>query len=153
MIQLYFVAERLNIGIGNWAQLQALFEGMGTQKETDEPGDSPVSNFPAYIIHWRERLDGDAVIYESRFESGEVSGAKFRQLLADEFGVDVQDIDQVNTQEDYSGVGTVVWTYSYNAIERFIVRRFGPGAVTWEQSRLECLGYLKANQALWEPVT
>lgn len=140
MIRLYFVAERLNIGSGNWDQLQALFEGMGTSE----------SKFPAYINHWRERLDGDAVIYESRFEPGEVSGAKFRQLLADEFGVDVQDIDQVITQEDYSGAGTVVWTYSYNAIERFIVRRFGPGAVTWEESRLECLGYLKAKQAEWE---
>ncbi len=150
MIQLYFVAERLNIGIGNWEQLKALFEGMGTQKDTGEPGDTPVSSFPAYINHWRERLDGDAAIYESQFEPGEVSGAKFRQLLADEFGVDVQDIDQVITQEDYSGIGTVVWTYSYGAVERFIVRRFGPGQVTWEESRQECLGYLKANQAEWE---
>ncbi len=139
MIQLYFVAERLNIGIGNWTQLQALFEGMGTSD----------SKFPAWNNHKRTRLDGDAVLYESRFEPGEVSGAKFRQLLADEFGVDVQDIDQVITQEDYAGVGTVVWTYSYNAVERFLVRRFGPGQVTWEQSRQECLRYLKANAVAW----
>ena len=149
MIRLYFVAERLNIGIGNWTQLKGIFEGMGTQKETGEPSDTPVSNFPAYINHWRERLDGDGVIYESRFEPGEVSGLKFRQLLADEFGVPLQDIDQVITQDDYAGIGTTVWTYSYNAIERFIVRRFGAGQVTWEESRLECLGYLKLYSAEW----
>ena len=145
----YFCCKRLNIGIGNWTQLKGIFEGMGTQKETDEPSDSPVSNFPAYINHWRERLDGDAVIYESQFEPGEVSGLKFRQLLADEFGVDIQDIDQEITQDDYAGYGTTVWTYSYGVLERFIVRRFGGGPATWEQSRLETLGYLKLYAAEW----
>ena len=143
MIQLYFVAERLATSSANWTQLQGIFEDMGTSG----------SKFPAWNNHKRARLDGDAVIYESQFEPGEVSGLKFRQLLADEFGVDIGDIDQVITQEDYAGIGTVVWTYSYNAVERFIVRRFGGGPATWEQSRLECLGYLKVNQAAWEPVT
>lgn len=136
----YFVAERLNIGAGNWAQLQALFEDMGTQD----------SRFPAFNNHKRTRLDGDAVIYESEFDPGEVSGLKFRQLLADEFGVPIGDIGQTITQNDYAGYSTTVWTYDYAAVDRFVVRRFGGGG-TWEESRQECLGYLSANQGEWEP--
>lgn len=142
MWQGYFVAERLNIGAGNWAQLQALFEDMSTLD----------SKFPAWNNHKRTRLDGDAVIYESQFDTDEVSGAAFRQLLADEFGVLVDDIDQQTSQDDYAGIGTTVWTYSYDAIERFIVRRFGKGG-TWGESRAECLGYLKANATEWEQET
>ena len=138
----YFVAERLNIGAGNWAQLQSLLENMGTLD----------SKFPAYNNHKRTRLDGDAVIYESEFEPGEISGAAFRQLLADEFGVPVEDIGQTISQDDYAGHGTIVWTYDYNALDRFIVRRFGGGGA-WEESRQECLGYLKANSAEWEQET
>jgi hypothetical protein len=134
----YYVSERLNISEANWDALIALFDAMGTSG----------SPFPAYNNHKRTRLDGDAVIYESQFNPGEVSGAAFRQMLADEFGVDVEDITQVITSDDYVGLGTTVWTYSYNAIERFIVRRFGGGS-TWRQSRLECLGYLAANSEAW----
>jgi len=135
----YFVAERVNIGAGNWAQLQAFFAGMGTSG----------TSFPAYNNHKRVRLDGDAVIYESRFDSAEVSGAAFRQALADEFGVDVNDIGQTITADDYAGYGTTVWTYDYGGLDRFVVRRFGAGG-TWEESRQECVGYLAANSAEWE---
>lgn len=135
----YFSAERLNIGAGNWTQLQALFEDMGTLD----------SKFPAWNNHKRTRLDGDAVIYESQFEPGEVSGLKFRQLLSEEFGVPIEDIDQQISQDDYAGIGTTVWAYSYDAIDRFIVRRFGRGG-PWPESRAECLGYLSANTSEWE---
>lgn len=142
MVHLYFVAERLNISALNWAQLIALFSAMGTE------GDP----FPAYNLHSRTRLDGDAIIYESQFSPGEVSGAAFRQMLADEFGVSVESVVQAITYDDYVGLGTTVWTYSYNAIERFIVRRFG-GGDGWDISRAECLGYLAANSEAWEGET
>ena len=137
-----FVAERLSISAANWAQLQALFEDMGTIG----------SKVPAINNHKRTRLDGDALIYESRFDPLEVTGAAFRQMLADEFGVPVGDIAQITTQDDYAGHGTIVWTYSYTAVDRFIVRRFGGGISGRMESLGECLGYLAVNQALWEPV-
>lgn len=134
----YFVCERLNIGASNWAKLQAIFEGMGTH-------DSPM---PAHNNHIRTRLDKDAVIYESTFDPTEVTGEAFKQLLADEFSVQVEDIEQTITSDSYAGLMTPVWTYSYNAIDRFIVRRFADGG-TWSESGNECRGYLAANAAQW----
>lgn len=136
----YFVVERETISAGNWDALRALFEAMGTLD----------SNFPAYNNHKRTRLDGDAVIYESNFNPGEVSIEEFKQLLADEFGVPVEEIGDVETSDDYAGHGTATWTFSYNLIDRFIVRRFGGGG-TWQESGDECRGYLKLYQAEWEP--
>lgn len=135
----YFVVERGTIGAGNWATLLALFEAMGTHD----------SRFPACNNHKRTRLDGDAVIYESAFDSAEISLSAFKQLLADEFGVPVEDIDSSTSQDDYAGYGTTAWDFLYNAVSCFIVRRFG-GAGVWQESRAETLGYLRLYQNEWE---
>lgn len=136
----YFVVERGTIGGGNWDTLRVLFEAMGTHDAT----------LPAYNNHRRTRLDEDAVIYESRFDTSEVSIAAFKQLLADEFGVDVNDIEHTIDSASYAGGSTTIWSFLYNAIERFSVGRFGAGGSTWQQSGDECRGYLAANRAEWE---
>jgi hypothetical protein len=139
----YFVVERLNIGAGNWASLQALFEAMGTH-------DSP---FPCFNNHRRARLDGDAVIYESKFDTEEVSIPAFKQLLADEFSVPVEDVLHTIGAEDYAGYGTTVWTFYYDEIvpgeDRFKVERFGGGG-SWQESRAEGAGYLILYADQWE---
>lgn len=139
-IHCYFVTERGTVSAGNWASLLALFDAMGTQG----------SPFPMYNNHKRARLDGDAVIYESNFDTTEVSVDAFKQMLADEFGVDIGDIDDIQSQDNYAGIGTVTWAFLYGAIERFVVRRFGGGGAAWEQSRVEAIGYLKLYQNEWE---
>lgn len=136
----YFVVERGTIGSGNWAALRALYEAMGASG----------SDFPAYNNHWRERLDGDAVIYESQFDTDEVSIPAFKQLLADEFEVPVENIEHTVDADDYAGYGTTVWEFLYNSVTRFTVRRFGGGG-TWAESGAECRGYIIANMAEWEP--
>jgi hypothetical protein len=138
-IHTYIVVERATIGSGNWVALRALFEAMGTHD----------SAFPAHNNHKRTRLDGEAVIYESAFDPAEVSLAAFKELLADEFGVDVEDIEHNTSAEDYAGYGTTVWEFLYNAVVRFTVRRFGGGG-TWAESRAEVLGYLALNGEAWE---
>jgi hypothetical protein len=135
----YFVVERGTIGSGNWAALQAVYEAMGTHDST----------MPAENNHKRARLDGDAVIYESSFDPTEVSIAQFKQLLADEFSLDVEDIEHTVGSDDYAGYGTTVWEFLYNDVARFTVRRFGGGG-TWAESRAEVLGYLSDNAASWE---
>lgn len=139
---IYFVAERQSISIGNWSALITLFEAMGTN-------DSPM---PAFNNHWRIRLDGDAVIYESKFDTSEVSLEAFKQLLADEFGVDVGDIESVISSADYAEIGTTVWQFKYNSVDRFKVERFGAGGATWQQSGDECRGYLAANRDEWDQI-
>lgn len=137
----YWVCERSTLGVNNRDALLALFDAMGTH-------DSP---FLMNNNHYRIRLDGDAKLYESNFDPAEVSITQFKQLLAGEFGVPVEDIDNVTTQDDYAGFGTTVWTFSYNSIDRCVMCRFGGGG-TWAESNAECLGYLKLYQAEWEPL-
>lgn len=139
----YFTVERLNIGAGNWSTLQGMFEGMG------EHG----SPFPCYNNHKRTRLDGDAVVYESRFDADEVSVAQFKELLAETFSVPVGDILHTTEQLDYAGHGTTRWTFYYDEItpgeDRFLVERFGQGG-TWQESGDECRGYLALYASEWE---
>lgn len=136
----YFVVERQTLGDSNWAALKAVFEAMGTAG----------SPFPAYNNHRRTRLDGDAVIYESQFDTSEVSIAAFKQLMADEFGVDVAEIQSNTGSTSYAGGSTTIWTFLYSDVARFVVERFGAGGSTWQQSGDECRGYLAANAAEWE---
>lgn len=139
----YFVVERQNIGSGNWETLQGLFENMGTHD----------SQFPMYNNHWRCRLDGDAVICESNFDTDEITVDAFKQLLADTFGVDVADIEDIQSVVLYGDYDTAVWVYSYpvGGDDRFTVRRFGRGG-EWVESQNECLGYLVLHETLWEPL-
>jgi hypothetical protein len=137
----YFVVERGAIGAGNWASLQWLYERMGTRG----------SSFPMWNNHQRARLDGDAMIYEFKFEPGEVSVASFKELLANEFSIPIEDIDHTQDVVSYSGsVDTMVWEFLYNDLVRFTVRRFGRGG-TWAESKTEALAYLQDDQAAWEP--
>lgn len=142
-IHTYFVVERLNIGVGNWNALIALFEVMGTDG----------SSMPAYNNHWRTRLDGNAVIYESLFDSEEISIPAFKQLLADEFGVAVEDVHHTLESVDYGGYITTVWIFYYDEIapgeDRFKVERFAPG-LSWTASGRECRGYLRQYADQWE---
>ncbi|MHC4621042.1 MAG: hypothetical protein ACYTEQ_25120 [Planctomycetota bacterium] len=139
----YFVVERQNIGSGNWASLRALFEMMGTHD----------SLIPAYNNHFRARLDGDAVIYESQFNPTEVTIDEFKQLLADEFSVPIGDIQDVQSVVSYTSVyETAVWEFFYSAVLRFTVRRFGRGGDRLV-SLAETHAYFAANLAAWESVT
>jgi len=140
----YFLVERLNIGAGNWAALVALYEAMGSHG----------TDFPAHNTHWRTRLDGNAVIYESLFDPDEVSIDSFKALLADTFGVPVENILHTTEAVDYAGNGTTRWTFYYDEIivgeDRFLVERFGGGG-TWQESGDEARAYIAANAGNWIP--
>jgi len=137
----YFLVLRQDISLQNWTDLQTLFEDMGTHD----------SVLPANNNHSRASLDGDAVIYESQFQTDEVSIPAFKQLLADTFDVDVADIEHEIGAEDYAGYGTVTWQFNYPIAgpNRFKVERFGGGGI-WESSRQETLAYLSDNILEWE---
>lgn len=138
----YIVAERGIVGIGNWEHLIIVFEKMGTK-------DSPM---PARNTHWATRLDGNAIIYESAFDPSEVSQEGFKELLATEFNVQIEDIQVIVDEASYAGGFTRVWDYHYpiGGDLRFTVRRFGGWSVGWDTSGDECRGYLALYRDEWE---
>lgn len=136
----YILVEKLpDLGSGNWSALLSVFAEMGTHN----------SSFPAQNTHDRARLDGNAVIFESLFDPGEVEVSTFKQFLAEEFDVPVENITHSTDYKDYAGYGTTVWTFSYNDIGRFTVSRFGRGG-SWEMSLEECTAYMELHVEDWE---
>jgi hypothetical protein len=131
LAHIYFAVQRQEIGANNWAALLDTFENMGT-------ADSPM---PAWNTHWASFDEGNTVIYESVFDTAEVSIAAFKDLLATEFGIDVEDIAHDIGAENYAGHGTTTWQFKYNDVDRFKILRFGGGAATWAKSQAEARGY------------
>ena len=106
---------------------------------------------PAYLCHWRTRLDNEAAIYEALFDEDNLTVAKFKQRLGAIFGVDPATIDHATVQRDFAGYGTPVVTFTRLGAEYLRMALFGGTGATWEESRRECIGYIIANISEWEP--
>lgn len=111
----------------------------------------PVNHFqPAYLCHWRTRLDNDAAIYEAQFHIGNLTIAKTKQRLGTIFGVDPATIDHAVTNTDFAGFITQVITFSRGGVDRLRFALFGGSGSDYNDSHSEVLGYLFANLDQWQ---
>lgn len=101
---------------------------------------------PAERNHWRIRPDGDAVIFEARFNQDHISISAVKGYLANVFDVDVANISHTVTSTAY---GPLI-TLRYNSVNRLRLIQFGGASPTWDESRVAATAYLKANSATWE---
>jgi pectate lyase len=132
----YLIVERGDIGAGNWANLRAMFAALGPATASQ----------PAYLNHWRE-VDADTTIYEARFDASEVTQAAFKQMLADEFSVPVENIHVDTHATSHGGAFSRVWSYRYPGpagAVRFTVHRCAGGG-SWQESGHEARAYLGAQ--------
>ena len=136
----YFGIENINLNAEQKATLVQELRELG-------PSTNPQ---PAYLCHWRTRLDNEAAIYESLFDENNLTIAKFKQRLGAIFNVDPATIDHTTAQRDYAGYGTPVVTFSRGDTDYLRMALFGGTGATWEESRREVLGYLYANISEWE---
>lgn len=110
----------------------------------------PVSHDqPAELMHWRTRLDGDAVIMRSSFNESDLTTNGLKQLLATVLGVPAAQITATSTTQTYNTVPSTLVRMSYQSVDcmRFIL--FAGARATVAQSNVEVLAYLKANAAAW----
>ena len=106
---------------------------------------------PAYICHWRTRLDNDAAIFEALFNSDHLTIQAFKNRLAAIFSVPAANITHSASTASYSpGNLSNVVVFSYNSIDRLMVILFGSNTGTYDQSHDEVLGYLFLNMADWD---
>lgn len=136
----YYGLENINLNAEQKAILVQELENLG-------PSDNPQ---PAYLNHWRTRLDNEARFYEALFNEDNLTIAKMKQWLGAIFGIDPDTIDHSTTQQDYAGYGTPVVTFSRAGTDYLRMALFGGKSASWEESRQEVLGYLAANLAQWE---
>lgn len=135
--------KRQYLGVENVAltapQRQTLIDALKALGPSSDPS-------PARLNHWRVRLDGDAVIFESAFDDSLLTVAQFKTRLAAIFGVAVGSITSATTNP---ASGTLL-TFSYQAVARVRVLLFGGSTATYAESQAAAQAYLATNAALWE---
>lgn len=101
---------------------------------------------PAWRVHSRMRLDGNAVIIEARWRDADVTDAKIINYLANAFGVAPGTVTSAATSNAFGRV----LTFTQGAVARVRFILFGGVGTSWEVSRQATLAYLAANLLQWE---
>jgi hypothetical protein len=110
----------------------------------------PVGNTStAEQMHWRSRLDGDAVIMRALFQDSDVTGAGLRSLLATALGIPAAQVASATTTFKYKDIPSVLLTMSVAGVDKMRFIRFAGMSATVTQANVEALAYLKLNAAAW----
>lgn len=136
----YFAVENLNLSASQRATLVGVLRQLG-------PASHPQ---PCMRNHRRVRLDGEAVIFEALFNEDDLTVAWFKQRLGAIFDVDPETIDHDLSNVTFVARQTPVVVFSRSGTDYLRMALFGGPGTTWEQSRIEAIGYLAANRAEWE---
>lgn len=139
MVSTYFAIENIALTGPQKGTLVAALQALGP---TSDPQ-------PAELMHWRVRLDNDAVIFRARFQDGDLTTGNLRQFLANTFSVPVAQITANVGSTTFLSLPSPVVTMTYQAIQRLRFVLFGGLAATTLQSNAEVVAYLIANAAAW----
>lgn len=137
----YFGIENLNLTNPQRALLVNDLERLGPD----------VHPQPAYLCHWRYRLDNDAAIYEALFDFDQLTIARTKARLGTIFGVSPATIASNLTNVSFAGLTTTVITFSRAGTDYLRMALFGGTGSDYNDSHEEVLGYLFANLDQWEP--
>lgn len=136
----YFAIEDVNLTA---SQRQTLIDALRQLGPASHPN-------PSRLNHWRTRLDGQAAIFEALFNEANLTVTKFKERLANIFGVDPLTVDHTTQQVSYSaGNNTPVVTFSRTGTDYLRMALFGGTGATWDISHDEVMGFLAANRGTW----
>lgn len=139
----YFGIENIALNDSQRAELIAALRQLGPQSRRRVAQ-------PAYLCHWRTRLDGDAAIFEALFDEENLTVQAFKNRLGAIFDVDPDTIDHSTTVAHFAYGDTPVVTFGRSGTDYLRMALFGGVEAGWVKSRAECLGYLAANIEEWE---
>ena len=137
----YMAVEDLNL---NNDQAVLLWQTIKSKGEANE------SQYPQYRNHWRLSLDNTKGIFEALFNADNMTVEWFKIQLGSIFGVDPATIDDSVNVVQIVDRNTPIATFSRNGTDYVRFAAFGGVNATWQESRVEVLGYLAANRAEWE---
>jgi hypothetical protein len=101
--------------------------------------------------HGRLSLDESLINFQGLFDEDDLSVSAFKQLLADEFGVEPSSIDSVRDDVEIGGYTSPFWTFSRLGTNYFRLAIMGGVNATLAESNDAFKAYLQANAAEWEP--
>jgi len=139
MISVFFGIENLALTAPQKQTLVTALQALG-------PSSDPQ---PAELMHWRVRLDNDAVIFRARFQDGDLTTLNLRQFLANVFSLPVANITANTGSVTFLTLPSPVITMTVAAVARVRFVLFGGLAANVQQSNAECVTYLIANAAAW----
>jgi hypothetical protein len=141
---IYFGIENLNLSAEQRGALVEVLRALGPAH----------SGQPCRLCHWRTRLDNEAAIYEALFDEDTITVQAFKSRLGNIFDVSPSTIDHSTNQVTLDSRQTAVVTFSRNETDYLRVAFFGYAGdedwPTWEESRVEAVAYLAANEEEWE---
>jgi hypothetical protein len=135
MARQYYGIEDLGLTAG---QQQTLVDAL------KQLGDNQ-SVYPNFRNHWRVRLDGEAVIFEGRFDDSDWTVDSLKNKLANVLGIAPALISDSNQATQYGPVVTFSWSG-----DKLRLIAFGGLLATWEESHDAVLAYLAANSVEWK---
>lgn len=138
----YFVIEDLGLSV---LQRQTLVDALRASGPVEHPQ-------PAYLNHWRTRLDEQAAIFEADFSENALTVDAFKMRLGAIFDTDPANIDHRAQLVTFVVRPTSVVTFSRSGTDYLRMALFGGSGATWEESHVEVLAYLMANQEEWTAV-
>lgn len=136
----YFSFENLALSAADFQEMVDRYAQRGQANQGRQP---------AFRNHTRERLDGQEVLFEALFNEAAVNTQAVTGSLASVTGVTPPNITVETAQ---TGEGTDVHTYSLTGVASMVQRVFAGEGVVWNDSRLEVLAYIVANQDQWAAV-
>jgi len=137
----YMAIENLNLNPAQAVTLWQVIKGKGEANE---------SQYPQFRNHWRISLDQTKGIFEALFNADNMTVDWFKARLGDIFDIDPETIDHSINNVQIVDNNTPVVTFSRNGTDYVRFAAFGGVGATWEESRVEVLGYLSANSLEWE---
>lgn len=113
-------------------------------------GEANASQFPNERLQIRQRLDGDARIYEALFNEANLTANGFKEYLASAINAPAGNISGSPVDNAY---GYTI-SYLHGIVERIRFTVFGGSSgvlpSTWASSRDAANAYLIANSASWQ---
>ena len=101
---------------------------------------------PCEIMHWRIRLDNEAVILEAEFSTDDVSLPRMATRLEQLYNLSPGAVTYTTASTVY---GPVV-TFKTGTTNRFRMVCFGGLDASYGESHAAVLAYLAANKTAWE---
>jgi hypothetical protein len=100
-------------------------------------------------MHWRTRLDGDAVLMRALFNDSDLTTAGLKQLLATALGVNVATITATTSRQTFGTLPSQIVLMSISGVNQMRFILFASPGGTIQQSNAEVLAYLKLNAGAW----
>ena len=133
--------ENLNLNPGQAVTLWQVIKDKGEAND---------SKYPQFRNHWRLSLDNSKGIFEALFNQDNMTVDWFKVQLGNIFNVDPVTIDDSLQNVTFVDRNTPIATFSRGGTDYVRFAAFAGVGATWEQSRVETLGYLAVNIEEWE---